>query len=165
MHSKRNRMHFQRFHFVDSALVALRAAEASFQKRLDQFPRKRGPDHLSTQRKDIHVVVFNSLMGGEYVVNKSGSYTGNLIGAYGCAHSTAAKRYSAIHLASGHGVGKRDHVIGVIVSGTQLMSAEVYDLVARASQQLRDLLFQNEPSMVRRNSYTHGAFSLSRSST
>jgi hypothetical protein len=148
MHSKRNRMHFQRFHFVDSALVALRAAEASFQKRLDQFPRKRGPDHLSTQRKDIHVVVFNSLMGGEYVVNKSGSYAGNLIGAYGCAHSTAAKRYSAIHLASGHGVGKRDHVIGVIVSGTQLMSAEVDDLVARASQQLRDLLFENEPSMV-----------------
>jgi hypothetical protein len=45
------------------------------------------------------------------------------------------------------------------------MSAEVFDLVARASQQLSDLLFQNEPSMVRRNSYAHGAFSLSRSST
>jgi len=28
------------------------------------------------------------------------------------------------------------------------MSAEVDDLVARASQQLRDLLFENEPSMV-----------------
>jgi hypothetical protein len=80
-------------------------------------------------------------VGGEDVVYKSGPYTGNLIGADGCAHSTAAECYSAIHLASSHGIGHRDDVIRVIVLGAQLMSAEVYDLVARASQQLRDLFF------------------------
>ena len=35
MQSKRNLMHFERFHFVDSALVAFRAAEASLQERLN----------------------------------------------------------------------------------------------------------------------------------
>jgi hypothetical protein len=33
--SKRNLMYFERFHFVDSALVAFRAAEASLQERLN----------------------------------------------------------------------------------------------------------------------------------
>jgi len=136
-------MHFQRFHFVDSALVALRAAEASFQKRLDQFPRERGPDHLSTQRKDIHVVVFNSLVGGEYVVNKSGPHTGKPYWRR-WMHPRHCRR---VLLRDPPCQRPRhwpeDHVIGVIVSRIQLMSAEVYDLVARASQQFRDLLFQN----------------------
>jgi hypothetical protein len=74
-------------------------------------------------------------------MDETSAHTGNFVGADGCAHSTAAECYSAIHLASGHGIGHRDHVIGVIVSWAQLMSAEVYDLVARTSQQLRDLFF------------------------
>jgi hypothetical protein len=46
-----------------------------------------------------------------------------------------------------------------------LHRAEVYDLMGSAAQQIRDLLFQSEASMVRCNSYTHDAFSLSWSST
>jgi len=88
-------MHFKRLHFVDSPLMACGAAESSFQKRLDQLPRERGPDHLATQTKDIHVVVFNSLVSGEHVMDQPCTHTDNFVGADGCPHATAAERYSS----------------------------------------------------------------------
>jgi hypothetical protein len=93
------------------------------------------------------------------------SHTSNLVGADGCTHATAAERYSAINCACGHGPGQWDDVIWVIVSGARLKRTEVYDLVGSTAQQIRDLLFQSEPSMVRCYSYAHDAFSLSWSST
>jgi hypothetical protein len=45
----RNLMQFERLHLVDSALMPLGAAEASLQKRLDQLPSQRWPDHLSAE--------------------------------------------------------------------------------------------------------------------
>ena len=55
----------QRPHFSQAALVAWSAAEVSGQKGLDQFPGERRPDHFPTQTKDIHVVIFDALMGME----------------------------------------------------------------------------------------------------
>jgi hypothetical protein len=104
-------------------------------------------------------------MSGEDVVNESGAYAGNFVGTDGCAHAAAAESDSAINCASGYGPSQRDHVIRIIVSGVRLHRAEVYDLMGSAAQQIRDLLVQSEASMVRCNSYTHDAFSLSWTST
>jgi hypothetical protein len=93
------------------------------------------------------------------------AHTGNFVGADGCAHSTTAKRYPAIHCASGYGLGQWNHVIRVIVSGVRLKRTEVYDLMGSSAQQIHDLLFQSESTMVRRNSYVHDAFSFGLSST
>jgi hypothetical protein len=125
-------MHFERFHFIDSALVANCAAEASLQERLNQFPGQCRPDYLPAERKDIHVVVLNALVSGEHVMDEPSAHTGNLVGADGGTHAAAAERYSAINRASGYGPGQWDNVIWVIVSGTWLNRTEVYDLVARA---------------------------------
>jgi hypothetical protein len=139
--------------------VANGTAEASLQKCLNQFPCQRWPDHLPTKTKDIHVVVFNALVSREHVMDEPGAHTGNFVGADGCAHATAAKRYSAINCASGYGPSQWDNVIRVIVSGARLNRTEVYDPMGSTAQQTRDLLFQGEASMVRRDSYAHDAFS------
>ena len=130
----RNPKHFERLHFVDSALVALRAAEASLKKCFDQFPGQRWPDDLPAERKYIHVVVFNALVSRKYIMDETSAHTGNLVCGYGCSHSAAAERQSAIHLASGHSPGHRDDVIRIVVSWAQVKRAEVHNLVARASQ-------------------------------
>jgi hypothetical protein len=141
-------MHFKRLHFVDSSLVACGAAESSFQKRLDQLPGERGPDHLATQTKDIHIVVFNALVSGEHVMDEPCAHTGNFVGADGSPHATAAERHAATDCACGYGPGQRDYVIRVVVSGDGSNRTEVYDLMGSIAQQIRNLLFQNEPSMV-----------------
>jgi hypothetical protein len=138
----------KRLHFVDSSLVTNGSAEPGFQKSLDQFPRECGPDHLSAQTKDIHVVVFNALVSREHVMDEACAHTGNFVGADGGPHAAAAERNSAIDCAASYGPGQRDNVVRVIVSGAHLIRAEVYDLMGGTAKQIRNLLFQNEPSMV-----------------
>jgi hypothetical protein len=160
-----NGMHLQCPHFIHSALVSWCSAEACLQKRLNQLPGKCRSDHLSAKRKDVHIVVLNPLVGGEHIVDEPSAHTGNFVGADGCANATPAERHSAINCASGYGSGQWNNVIWIIVSGVRLSRTEVDDLMGSTSQPNRDLLFQSESSMVRGNSYTHDAFSLSWSST
>ena len=90
-------------HFIQAAFVALGTTEVSRQKSLDQFPGQRGPDHFSTQTKDIHVVIFDALMGGENIMDEPGPHTGNLVRGDGRSHAAAAERHSAFNLPRGHG--------------------------------------------------------------
>jgi hypothetical protein len=76
------------------------------------------------------------------------THTDNFVGADGCPHATAAERYSAIDCSCGNCPRQRDHVIRVVVSGDGLNRTEVYDLMGSTAQQIRDLFFQNEPSMI-----------------
>ena len=140
--------------------MALGAAEVSGQKGLDQFPGERRPDHFSTQTKDIHVVIFDALMGGEDIMDEPGTHAGNLVRGDGRSHAAAAERHSAFNLPRGDGPGQGDDEVGVVISGVQLVCAEVHDLVPRATQRLRHLPFQGKPSMVRGDSHAHHGFSL-----
>jgi|GEM_PF-7034784 len=90
-------MHFEGFHFVDSALVAWGTTEASAKKCFDQFPGQREPDHLSTEAKYIHVVVFHALVGRENIMDEPCTYTRNLVSAYRRPHAAAAERDLAFH--------------------------------------------------------------------
>ena len=141
------------------------AAEVSGQKGLDQFPGERRTDHFSTQTKDIHVVIFDALMGGENIMDEPSTHAGNFVRGDGCSHAAAAERDSALNLSSGYSPGQRDDEVGVVISGVQLVCAEVHDLVPRATQQLRHLPFQGKPSMVRGDSHAHHGFSLTCRST
>ncbi len=51
--------------------------------------------------------VFDALMGGEDMVDKSGSHPGNLVGGDRCSHAAAAERDTAINLPRRDGPGER----------------------------------------------------------
>jgi hypothetical protein len=129
-------------------LVTNGAAEPSFEKCLDQLPRQRGPDHFSTQTKNIHVVVFNALVGGEHIVDESSSRARNFVRCNGCAHSASAERHPAFHLPGCDGPGERNHEVGEVVSGVQFVSAEIHDLMAGTAQQLSYLALQRKAAVV-----------------
>jgi hypothetical protein len=88
-------------------------------------------------------------------VDEPCAHTSHFIGADGRTHSAAAERYAAIDRAGGNGSGQRDHIIRVVVSGAQMRRTEIYNPMASGAQQIRDLFFQNEPSVVRSDSYAH----------
>ncbi len=69
-------------------------------------PGRRGPDHLSIQRKYIHVIIFDALMGGEDVADAPGTRAGDLVRGDGCLHAAAANRHSPFNLARGDGPGQ-----------------------------------------------------------
>lgn len=120
--------------------MAWSAAETSSQKGFDQFPSKCSPDHFPAETKDIHVVVFDTLMGGENIVDKRGTHTGNLVRGDGCPYTAAAERHCPLNFPRRDGPRQRNDEVGVVISGIQLVRAEVHDLESRTTQQLRDLL-------------------------
>jgi len=150
----------QRLHFCQTALVALGAAEMSGKTSLDQFQSESGSDHFSTQTKDIHVVIFDALMGGENIMDEPSTDAGDFVRSDGRSHATAAERHSTLHLSRGDSPGQGDDEVGVVISGVQLVCAEVHDLVPQAKQRLSHLAFQDIPSVVRGNSYAHHGCSL-----
>jgi hypothetical protein len=98
-------------------------------------------------------------------VDEAGASPRNFVGADGCPHATAAERNSAINCAGSNGPGQRDNVIRVIISGAQVLRAEVCDLETRPVQEPSYLLLQRKAAVVLCNSYAHYAFSFSRWST
>jgi hypothetical protein len=150
----------QRLDFRQAALVAWSAAEVSGQKGLDQFPGERRPDHSLTQAKNVHIVIFDALVGGENIMDKPGTHPGNFVRGDGCSDTAAADGHSTVHFSRGNGPGKGNDEVRVVVFGVQLVCAEVHDLIPRAAKLLRQLLFQGKPTMVRGDSHTHHDFSL-----
>jgi hypothetical protein len=110
--------------------MACGATEVRDQKDLDQFQGERRPNHLSSQAGDIHVVIFNALMGGKFIVNEPGSDTGNFICRDRRANAAAAERHSALNILGSDGSGQGDDQVRIVISGVQLVCAEVYDLVS-----------------------------------
>jgi hypothetical protein len=149
---------FELLHFLHAATVAGGVAEMCGQEGLDQLPGERRTDDLSTQTKNIHVVVFDALASREDIVDEPGADTVDFVGGNGCAHSAATQGYPALNLSRGNSPGKWDDEVGIVIRGVQLMRAEVYDLVAGSAQRLLQLSFQGKRSMVRRNSYAHHDF-------
>jgi hypothetical protein len=88
--------------------MAYGAAETSDQESLDQFQGKRRTDHLSSQTEDIHIVIFNALMGEENVMDKLGTYAGNFVRGNSRSNSATAERNAALNLPRGNGPGQGD---------------------------------------------------------
>ena len=116
-------------HFSQAALVASSTAEVSGQEGLDQFSGERRTDHLPTQTEDIHVVIFNALMGGKNIVDEPGPHPWNFVRGDGRSYAAAAERYSAFSLTRRHGAGHGDNEIGIVICGVQSVCAEVHNLV------------------------------------
>jgi hypothetical protein len=105
-------------------------AEVRGQKGIDQFPGEGRPDYFSTQTEDIHSVIFDALVGGENIMDERRTYTTDFVCSDGRTHATSTQRHSAFHLSRGYGFGQRDNEVWVVVSGVQLVGAEVDDLVS-----------------------------------
>jgi len=87
------------------------------------------------------MIVFDSLPGGEVVVNQAGADAWNFVGADRGTHATAADGYAPFHLAGDHGLGQGDDEIGVVVPGVQGMSTEIHHFMACSPELGQELFF------------------------
>lgn len=67
----------------------------SMEKGFDQFRGEPGPDHLTAKKKNIHVIVFDALMGAEHIAYQPGTYARDFVRADRCADSAAAEGHAA----------------------------------------------------------------------
>ena len=80
--------------------------------------------------KNIHIVVFNALVGREDIMDEPGADTVHFVSGNGCTNSAATQGYPALNLSRGNSPGKWHDVVRIVIRGIQLMSAEVDDVIA-----------------------------------
>src|SRR5215813_10524440 len=95
----------QRSHFAQPAQVSFGLTVLSRQERLYKVPSHSRPHGPAAHAKDVHVIVLDSLLGGEVIVNERGANTPNFVGAHRRANSTATDGHTAVHLSGDHRLG------------------------------------------------------------
>jgi hypothetical protein len=153
-------LHFECSDFAKPPAVALFASECGCEEGIDQIARSLKSNDSAADAKHVHVVVFDALVSRVVVLNEPGANSWNLVRANGRAHSTAANRQTAAHLAVSSLLRERNHEIGIAVAGIQNVGPEIDHLVARLSEINRRLFFQNESTVVGGDSYSHLCFLL-----
>jgi hypothetical protein len=103
----------------------------------------------------VHVIILDSLSGGEVIADQTGSNARNLVGADCGAHAAAANGYPALHIARRHLPGEWGDKIGIVVPRIQTISPEVDYLVTRRRQARKQIFLQPKPTVIGRDSKTH----------
>ena len=146
---------FERGDLAEAAQVPLGLAEFGREERLDEIPSELNAHHPPAHAEDVHVIVLDTLPGGEVVLDQPRANTRYLVGADGRADAAAADRHAALHRPRRHGPGKRDDEVGIVVAGAQAMGAEIDDLVPRRAEPADDLLLQAEAAVIGGDPHSH----------
>src|SRR5215475_2286361 len=117
-------------HFPQPAQVSFGLTVLSRQKRLYKVPSHSRSYRPAAHAKDVHVIVLDSLLGGEMIVDKRGANTPNFVGAHRRANPTATDGHTAIHLSSDHRLRQREHIVGIVIAFAQSMGTKISDFMA-----------------------------------
>jgi hypothetical protein len=135
--------------------VSISSAELASEKRLNKIPGDGRSNRPATHTNDIHIVILDSLLSREMIVNECGADADNLVGANGGANAAAADCYTANYITRGYSSGKRNYYVRIVVFGIQLMGAEIDDIMPRCAQLPQQLFFESESPVIGGYSYSH----------
>ena len=106
-------------------------------------------------QRDVHVVVFDALVGGVGVVADAGADSPDLVGGDGRADSAAAYHYAALGLAGCDGFGDGLGEVGEVVRRVEFVSADVHNLVSQRFDVSLQFFFQWVSPVVGPYDYAH----------
>jgi len=142
-------------HLAESTEMAGFLTILGTKKCLHKVPGHARTHGAPPHAEDVHVVILNSLLGREMIMNQAGPYTLGFIGTDRGPHTTATNRNTPLHLTSNHCSGQRRDIIGVIIARIQLMSPEVDNFMTRSFQLGDELLLEFKSAVICCKSYTH----------
>ena len=123
---------------------------------LHQIPGHAGTDRPSSHAENVHVIVLDPLLCGNMIMDQAGAHSLGLVRTDRSPDPASADRDATLDLPGHDGSGKRGHVIGIIVVGSEVMGPEIDHLVAGGLQFGNQLLLEFKAAMVRGKSYAHG---------
>jgi hypothetical protein len=96
--------------------MPLGSAEFDGQERVYEFPRHSRPHNSTAHTQNVHIVVFDSLVGGEMVMNQTCANTWEFIGADRGADAAAAHCDTPSYASRSHRLAERNHKIGIVIT-------------------------------------------------
>lgn len=142
-------------HFGEATEVAGGIAELAGEKGLNQIPSNGRAGGAAADADKIHVVVLDTLLGGEVIVDEAGADAVDFIGADASTDTAAADGDAALDIAIGNGVGEGSDEVGVIVIRYEGVSAEIGDLMAGLAELGLNFFLQFESAVVSGNADLH----------
>jgi len=101
--------------FGKSAQMPVRLAALCGKVCQDKVPCHCWTHGAAAHAEYVHVIIFDTLTGGEMIMDEAGTNARNFVGTNGRADPTAANGQASIHLAGRHGLRERHHEVGLIV--------------------------------------------------
>jgi hypothetical protein len=122
---------------------------------LHKVPGNAGSNCTTTHAEDVHMIVFDSLLRGEMVMDQAGMNSLDLIGTDGSSNTAAADRNTALHLSGNDRMGQRNNVVGIVIVMAKLMGPEVYNLMTGSLKLGYQLFLEFEATVICCKSYAH----------
>jgi hypothetical protein len=142
-------------HLSQSAQMPLGLAELGCEKCIDQVLGHSGSYGPSAHADDVHVVVLNSLLGGEVIVNQPGADPGNLVRADRGTDPAPADREAALYLSGSDRAGERYNEVRIIITRIHFVRSKVDHVVPRLAKMSNQFLLQTKSTVISRNSNAH----------
>ncbi len=121
--------------------MALGTAKFCIKECVDHFQSHSKGDDSPAKAYNVHVVVFDPLVGRKCVVNQCSPYSRNLVCGYRRAYTASANCNPPINLAGCNGARQRNHKIRVVVFLLHRVSPKSLYRVARGLKSGTNLLF------------------------
>jgi hypothetical protein len=133
--------------FSQAADVPFFTRKLRAEEGLDTIVRGFDANHARAEYENIHIVMFDALVGGVMVVTESRADTFDLVGGDTRADTAAADENRAFGLVCEESVSDFGGEIGVVDGGGGV-GPDIDNLVAFGLEALADVLFQFVPCVV-----------------
>lgn len=131
----------------EPAGVAFFAGELRPEEGLDEFDGDGFADDPGADANDIHVIVFDALVGGVAVVADAGPDAGDFVGRHADADAAAADQDAAVRLSGDDGLADLAGEVGV-VDGAVGVGPAVDDGVPRRDDEGGDFGLEREAAVI-----------------
>src|SRR5262245_52084302 len=131
---------FQNRDFLEPPPVAFLAREFGCAVSGDKFIRQCRTNHTSTEHKNVHTVVLDSLMGRIRVVTETRTNARQFVGSHRRADAAAADQHAAVSAAIKENSADSLGIIGVI-DRLRAVCADVNKLMAERAYVRGEILF------------------------
>ena len=138
---------FEHVDFAKTADVAFFMCKLSAEEGVHALPSSLGADDPGSQHENVHIVVFDTLMGGVGVVTEAGTDSPELVGRHAGTYAASADEHATLGFPIENGASDFLGEVG-IVDGGRGVGAHIDNLVALLFQACDDRLFQIVPCMV-----------------
>jgi len=124
---------------------------------LHKIPSHAGTDGTTAHAEDIHVVVLDTLLRGEVIMDQAGSDTLRLVRADRGPYPTAADCNTTLNLTGHNRPCKGSDIVGIIVVRGELMGSEIDHFMAGSLELGNEFFLEFESAVIGGKSYAHGS--------
>src|SRR5262249_27833128 len=145
----------QRGHFAQASQMSLLLAEIGVKEGLDQIPSDCWSYGPASHTKNIHVIVLDSLLRREVVVDQRRANASDFVRADRSAHTAAAYCAAGSLSRGAPRLARRQDVVGFFFALPQPMIAKITPLIPRLAEPFNLFFLQTNPAVIGSNSNSH----------